>query len=226
MKKNKLFLIAIFLFVFSFAIDVDAYCTTRRYSDMKAVAYKANVSYELKFDEFHHHYFELTVTDVDKTILVYFGGIYYEPVDGVVHIEARLSGGTTYEVQLFGGYGTHCVEEYLYAKRITVPKYNIYSERDECIEYEEFELCSKWYPGYIGGEDVFLDKLNEYVISLNKTEEETIKVKEKSFFEKVIDFYTDNLIFTLPITIIILLFIVYKIVVRIIRRRNRVKLNS
>ena len=226
MKKNLLFLIAFFVFAFSFATNVDAYCSTKKFNDMKAIAYKATVSYELKFDERHNSYFTLTVTNVDKSILVLFGGSYYEPVNGVVNIDSRLAGGTTYEVKLYGGYGTHCVEEYLYSKRITVPKYNKYSERDECIEYEEFPLCNKWYSGIIDNDNYFLSQLNEYIISLNKQDNDEIPVKDKNFFEKVIDFYMDHLAITLTITIIILLFIAYRIIVRLIRRKNRVKLNS
>ena len=228
MKRRSLLFIAIFIFIFTFGFvtKVEAFCSSKSYNDLKATAYKATVSYELKFDSRNNAFFQLVVQNVDKDILVLFGGHYYEPVDGIVRIDTIVAGGNTYEVMLYGGYDTYCNQEYLYTKRITVPKYNKYSERDECIEYEEFALCNKWYSGYISGEDEFLDRLNEYIISLNKTEKEEKPVKTKSFFQKVIDFYTNNLIITLPITIIIILFIVYRIVVKIIRRKNRIKLNS
>ena len=35
------------------------------------------------------------------------------------------------------------------SKRLTLPTYNIYSEREECIEYEEFKYCNQWYKGKI-----------------------------------------------------------------------------
>ena len=226
MKKNILLILTAFIFIFGFVTNVEAYCTSRRYSDLKSIAYKSELSYELKFDNKNNHYFQIKVSNVDKNILVMFNGATYEPVNGIVDLQTRLAGGKTYEVQLLGGYETQCIEEYLYTKKITVPTYNVYSERDECIEYEEFPLCNKWYSGYIVDENDFLNRLNEYVISLNKTEKENIPVKEKSFINKLIDFYKDNIVITLPITIIILLFIVYKIVVKIIKRRKRIKLND
>ena len=185
MKKNLLLIVTTFIVVFGFVTNVDAYCTSKRHSDLQTIAFKSVVSYELKFDENHNHYFQLKVSNVNKDILVVFNGTTYEPVDGVVNIQTRLSGGKTYEVYLMGGYETQCIEEYLYTKKITVPTYNVYSERDECIEYEEFPLCNKWYSGYIVNEDDFLNQLNEYIISLNKEEKENLPVKEKSFINKL-----------------------------------------
>lgn len=226
MKKNKVLIIAIFLLIFCFTTKVDALCSTKRYNNLKMIAYKAEPSYELKFDSNHRHYFEVTVNNVDKDILVNYNGAMYEPVDGVVKIGSKLSGGTSYEIKLYGGYNTHCIEEYLYTKKITIPKYNPYSEKDECIEYEEFPLCNKWYSGSIANEEEFMNQLNAYIISLRTDEKEEVPVKEKGLFEKIIDFYVNNLIITLPITILIVLFIVYKIVVKIIRRKRRIKLES
>ena len=226
MKKNLLYTVVVFLFIFSFTIKVDAYCTSKRYSDLKAIAYKSEVNYELKFDEKHNHYFEVTLTNVDKDILVSYNGVMLEPVNGTVELENRFADGVTYDIKLYGGYYTHCVEEYLYTKKITLPKYNTYSERDECIEYEEFPLCGKWYKGNIVNEDDFLKQLNDYILSLQENEEEKKPIKSKDLFEKITNFYVNNIVFTLPITIILLLFVVYKIVVRIIRRKNRIKLND
>ena len=227
MKKNLLYTVVVFLFIFSFTTKVDAaYCTSKKYSDLKAIAYKSEVNYELKFDEKHNHYFEVTLTNVDKDILVYYEGIVYEPENGVVKLDSRLAGGTTYEINLYGGFDSACVEEYLYTKKINLPYYNRYSERDECIEYEEFPLCNKWYSGRITSEDDFLEQLNNYILSLKEEEEEIKPVKNKDIFEKIVDFYVNNLIITLPITILLLLFIVYKIIVRLIRRKNRIKLND
>ena len=223
--KRKILLIVSILFVFTLSLKVNALCTSKRYSNLKMIAYKAEVSYELKFDENHNYYFLLTVNNVDDNILVVFEGATYEPKNGVVNIASRLPGGQTYEVKLYGGYETDCVEEYLYTKNITVPKYNRLSERDECIEYEEFYLCNKWYSGNITDDESFENELDAYIKSLNKDEKEEKPTETKNLFEKIIDFYKDHLIITLPITILIIGFIGYKVVVKIIRRRKRIKLD-
>ena len=222
---KKVFLFISLIFVFTLSVKVDALCTSKRYSNLKMIAYKADVSYELKFDDNHNSYFLLTVNNVDDNILVKFNDVIYEPKNGTVEITSRLPGGETYEVKLYGGYDTYCVEEYLYSKNVTLPKYNKFSERDECIEYEEFYLCNKWYAGTIVDEESFENELDIYIKSLNIEEKEEKPTETKNFFEKIIDFYKDNLIFTLPITIIVIGFIGYKVVVKIIRRRKRIKLD-
>ena len=226
-KIKKIFLsfTFIFIFLFVFTIKADALCTTKRYSNLKMIAYKSEVSYELNFDEKHNYYFLLTVNNVDKDIIVIFEGNTYKPVDGVIKIPTKIYGGKTYEVNLYGGFGTYCPEEFLYAKKITVPKYNVYSEREECIEYEEFYLCNKWYAGSIANERDFLNQLNVYINSLKKPDD-NIPKNEKGLIQKIIDFYLNYKIITIPITVALVLFAVYKIVIKIIRRRNRIKLNQ
>ena len=226
-KRNLIltFVLTIMLML-CFATKTDALCTSKRYSDLKMIAYKSEVKYELKFDDNHNYYFLLTVNNVDKDILVTFYDDVYEPSDGVVELPSHIKGGKTYEVYLYGGYDTYCPEEYLYTKRITVPKYNVLSERDECIEYEEFYLCNKWYAGNDATEQTFNNKLAEYIDSLKQKEQEEKQKQNKNIIQRIIDFYVNNKIITVPITILIVLFVLYKIIVKIIRRRNRIKLNS
>ena len=227
MKREKIIIsIIVFISVFLIGIKVEALCTSKKFSNLKMTAYKTEVSYELKFDNNHNAYFELTVNNVDSSLLVKFNGQLYKPENGTVKIPSRVSGGITYEIKLYGGYDTGCKEEYLYTKKITLPKYNKYSEREECIEYEEFVMCNKWYAKEIVNDEAFEEELNKYKASLTEEEKEEKKEESKNIFEKIIEFYTDNKIITIPITIIIVGFILYKVVISIIRRKNRVKLDE
>ena len=226
MQKNKLLIITFIVFLFCFIPKVDAVlCTRGEYSNLKSLAFEAEASYELKFDKDNNHYYQITIKNVNKDIMVKFNGTFYEPENGTITISDRIVGGADYDINLYGGYNTECVEEFLYGTTIQIPKYNVYSEKDECIEYEEFYMCNKWYQGEIRSDAHFDEELNKYIQSLEKKESEEKITKEKSFFQKVIDFYTDNLKITLPITILIVLLIVYKIVVSIIKRKNRIKLD-
>ena len=180
----------------------------------------------MNFDN-HNHYFGVTATNVSKDVLIKFNGSTYEPQkdNDTIFIESRIEGGMTYEFNLYAGYDTDCSEEFLYTKKLKIPRYNIFSEKDECIEYEEFKLCNKWYQGVIT-EDQFNLELEEYINSLKKEEPvEEIK-EEKSLFNKIIDFYLDNILIALPITIMIILLILYKIIITIVRRKRRIKLDS
>ena len=227
--KNKKIIITIYILMLILMknLNVNALCTSKIYSDLKKTAYKTEVSYELKFDESKNHYFEVKIANMDKDVILKFNGVIYESTGDVFTVNTKLDGGKTYEFNLYGGYDSACVEEFLYTKKIKIPKYNVYSERDECIEYEEFEMCNKWYQGDIRDEEYFKEKLNAYIESLKPKEEpKKEEPKEKNIIEKIIDFYMSNLIITLPITIVVVLGIIVKIIVNLIRKRNRVKLDD
>ena len=227
-KRSFLLIIAFLILMLLFNPNADAVlCTSKKYTTLKSEAYRVTLTYELKFDSKHQHYFEVTAMNVGENVMIKRNGYYIEPTkdnDSFV-VAYRTDGGKDFEVNIYGRYGTACPEEFLYKKKITLPKYNVYSEREECIEYEEFNLCNKWYSGYIGSDKEFEDALAQYIKSITKEDTNNIPKPEKSFFEKIIDFYTNNLIITLPITIFIVLFIVFIVVRSIIRRKNRVKLN-
>ena len=57
----------------------------KKYSNLKMIAYKSEVSYELQFDSNHNYYYVLTVNNVDPSILVEFNGETYEP-ENIVNI--------------------------------------------------------------------------------------------------------------------------------------------
>mgnify|MGYP003571466526 CR=1 FL=1 len=219
--KNKIIRLILIAFLFIiFSTNVSAYglCTSKKYSNLKSKAYKTEFSYELKFDENHNHYFEITVNNLDKDVILIFNGITYEAKDNgePFTIETKLEDGLTYEFSLYGGYDTDCVEEFLYKKKLTIPKYNVYSERDECIEYEEFYMCNKWFQGEIPNDEYFKEKLNEYIESITPKKEEIKEEVQKNFYENIINFYTEHLVITLPITIIVLVLIFYKVIISII----------
>jgi len=104
-----------------------------------------------------------------------------------------------------------------------MPKYNKYSKYEECIEYEEFPLCNKWYQGDIPDEEYFFEKLEEYKKTLVKPDE-PIVVAEKSFWDKVIEFYNENKVLSISVISIVSLSIVSLIVVKVVRRKKRVKI--
>lgn len=232
MKKNfKLLIIILFAFVVNGfgIIKVDAVreiCTSKAYSDMVAKAYKTTFSYDLKFDNEGVPYFEITYANLDEGIEIRYGeNVYkYDAKNSSGKIKTLFQNtGKTYSFELYAEYGYPCVGELLYTKQVTLPKYNKYSQYEECIEYEEFPLCKKWYNGEIENEKYFYDKLNEYILSIAPPKEPEVEPGNKSTFEKIISFYLDNLIFTLPITILLVLVSVFLIVRKIIINKRRVK---
>lgn len=227
MKKR--FIISILLISLLGFIKVEAadICTSSKYTSLKREAYKVELSWELKFDEKKNYYFQVNVLNMNENVLLIFNDTVYEgQKDGAPFlINTPLEGGNTYEFKFYGGYSNPCSEEYLYTKNLNLPKYNKYSELEECIEYEEFPLCNKWYSGDIKDEEYFLEQLEIYKKSLEPTQKPEPNIDNRNIFEKIIDFYIDNLIITLPITIALVILIAVIVIIRVVRSKKRVKIN-
>lgn len=233
MKRKYIFIIIFVLAFFINITNVNAareICTRKAYSDAQMKAYNVKFSYELKFDDNHFPYFLISYTGLKEGIELRVGENSYTKSEngenGTITTVFQNTGGT-YNFEFYGEYGYSCVGELLYTTPdIKLPKYNLYSEKDECIDYEEFSLCKKWYDGDIENDDYFYKKLEEYKESLKPQEEEKPEViEEKEWYQKIIDFYMDNLIFTLPITIVIVLFIIIMVIKNRIKKKRRTKID-
>lgn len=229
MNKLKVCLFFVFFIIFMPLINVEAareLCTSKALNEMKTKAYKINLSYELKFDEAGSPYFSVSINNIQEGTEVRFDDVVYEYDANTTSqtIATALEGGTTYEFEIYSSYGYPCTGEILYTKKLALPKYNKYSEWEECIEYEEFPLCKKYYSGNIENDEYFYKKLNEYKNSLKQDTIPNEKLSEKNFFESIIGLYIDNLSITLPLTIVLLGLLIIFIAKKIIDRKKRIKI--
>ncbi len=176
MKKKKIIFIIFLLMLSITKVNAADLCTSAKYSNLKKKAASIKAEWELNFDESHKAYFTIKLTNVDKDLLLKQNEIIYTPEDGEITINNMFDGGNTYELKIYGGYETSCVEEYIYTKNIKVPMYNYYSEYKECEENKEFKLCDKYYDGVIENDTEFYEKLNEYL----KSDEYEKVVNEKN----------------------------------------------
>lgn len=203
--KRKLLGIILIAIVFCVAPKVNAAryaCTKSYYSQLKSKAYQVTINYEFHNPENEHYYFTLALSNLQPGVVAEFGGTlikYSEDMD-IYQLTFALEGGKTYEVKLYADEGYPCVGELLYTKKITLPKYNVYSERDECIEYEDFPLCNKWYQKDINSLAEFTEALNLYKESLKEPEPVDLDTDNRNIFEKAADFYKDHIIITGPLT--------------------------
>lgn len=232
MKKN-IFIVLAFLFsafLVNIPVDVDAarvLCTSSTLSKMRSKAYSVKFNYELVYDENAGYYFQIYINNLTEELEVEYGGLTYSynPDKSVITMVPMFDGGATYEFKIYAAYGYPCVGELLYTKNLKVPKYNRYSEYEECIEYEEFPLCNKWYQGDIPNQEYFYQKLEEYKKSLVVETPPVIEEEDPTVIEKILAFYVDNLIVTLPVTLIVIGGIIFVIVRSVIKKKNRVKID-
>ena len=170
MKKILIAIVAMFLLIPS--VNAANICNNSKYNDLKQKAGRVNAEWSLKFEdeETDDYYFEIQLSNVDSNLMVKFEGVYYQPVDGNITLDAKLTGGTTYDILFYGGYGHVCVEQFIYDKKVKVPVYNKYYKMKECEKYKEFPLCDKWYSGSIANEEDFYGQLDEYKSKIEKGE--------------------------------------------------------
>lgn len=233
MKKN-IFITLAFIFsvlLINVPVDVNAarvLCTSSTLSKMRSKAYGVKFDYEFVYDKNVGHYFKIHISNLTEELEVEYGGLTYSynPDKSVITMIPMFDGGATYEFKIYAAYGYPCVGELLYTKSLKVPKYNSYSEYEECIEYEEFPLCNKWYQGDIPNQAYFYKSLNEYKETLIvDVPVEDEKESPPTIIEKILAFYVDNLIVTLPVTLIVIGGIIFVVVRSVIKKKNRVKID-
>jgi hypothetical protein len=190
MKNKKTILLIIFLltisvvFIFLPHADARIVCTKTEKNNLKNKAYKTNLSYIFVTTEKGDHYFQIVIDNIPEGIEVRMGGstLGKGSEKKKIVIDQYHSSGEEIVIDFYSEYGEACVGQKLYTKRLTLPKYNSYSEREECIEYEEFELCNKWYKGNIPDDEYFITKLNDYIYHRNEknTREDPIDKQENN----------------------------------------------
>ncbi len=226
---NKKVVLLLLFVIFIIPNTVLAYripCTTKNLNKLKNAAYSVNITYDFKDGENNTHYFEIYVSGLTSGLEVRYGNmmVSYDANKDIQSITTNEGGNVTYNFDIYAAPGSACDGYKVLSKSITLPKYNVYSEREECVEYEEFRLCNKWSKENIPNGAYFDDELAKYKASLNKKSEDPDRPKS-NIFDKFIDFYLDNLYICIPITIVLAGALVFIIIRSIIRRKNRIKIN-
>lgn len=112
------------------------------------------------------------------------------------------------------------VPTYLRTITVNIPKYNYYSEREECngISKEELDVCDKWYK-YELNETTFLKKINEYKKAQEENKDNNNQSKIQIIFNNIVNFLKSYFIY-----IIIFIVIVCSITIYITIRKKKYSL--
>lgn len=226
-KFRKLFFFLVCFFSFMTFADA-AICSRATFNKLEEEAKNVKISYVLKKDYLYAEY-EVTISNLTENIKINYGSMEYtydskrtDPSSAVVINAFDL--GASYSFEIYATSKTGCAGNLIYTKNVTFPHYNVYYDLDECIGYEDFPMCQKNYKKEIASYEYFMEELEKYKQSLIVEEEPTV-VKDKTNWEKFVELYKENLIISIPVTIVIALVIV-SIPVIIIKRRKRVKIEG
>ena len=226
--KNKRILIGIIVMVCMIFIpkNVSAVplCLKSTKAKYETLARKASFSYKLAEDRYGQAYYKLVVNNLDKNLIIKDGDFSYVSPDGISQIEIdnvyRPESEYTFYIYTSRDL-EECGDSLVLSKKIKFPYYNIYSERDECVEYEEFPLCGVNYKGKIESNEDFDNQLREW-LEKSKTKLEEYK-DERNIIERFVDLYKDNIEISVGITIILGFLVIALLVRAVIRRSKRAK---
>lgn len=184
-------------------------CDYTLLANLKKIASNVNTSYTYRIID-DIVYFDITLTNIHNDI--YFvdnstGNTYNfsNTNNGIITINDYKSGKVSFTFYSNNG---DCLNEKLVVKSVNLPYYNKFYHRIFCEGIEEFSLCQRWIK-YDGEYDDFLAATNSYKVSLLDDDEEVLGYVDESFFTKIIKYFTSYYYIILPISIILVVGIMY-----------------
>lgn len=224
-----LFVFTVILFIFT-CTKVNAECSNIEKNNLLQLSHNVKFTYEINEDEKvkNKKKFNVIISNLLDGIYLFYEPYVYEYIKdsitpGVEKMDDTFNDNNTYEVKVYGN-TKNCKDVYLETKTIDIPKYNIYSEKEECKGIEDFKLCNMWYEGEIQSESYFRKEVTKYKSSLEKNEEATKTTAKDNLLSKIKKIYEKNIFISLFITLFLVASIVVFIIISVIKRKKRVKI--
>jgi hypothetical protein len=201
--KKKILIVLILLSV-CFSFKVEASCTDREIVNMSKQV--DNVIFTPVFNENTEKY-DLLITNLNSNLYFYdlVSQSYYKNTSSEVTL-TNLGPNTTHRFKFYSA-NLSCKDEPLSSKYVTIPGYNPYYKRSECVPYENYKVCQK-FTNYNYSESEFVKEINKLGLKNEKEEGKQEEETYKGFYDILAEFYVENYMFILPIGIIITLIII------------------
>lgn len=227
-KRNCLYILILLFAVLLIPQKANALplCTAKNKQQYINMANKIEFKYEYtKDEETDQYYFIIRAANVDKSLIIEYDGEEYSGMgtDNYIVFNNHFEDNKTYKFKIKVEEGVTCALETVTFKSVKIPKVNIYSETAECIEYEEAPMCARYYQGEFKDYKEFQTKLKQYLEKLEKSKIEEYK-DERSFFQKLIDFYMDHAIICGTLTFIVFALIIVFVTKKLVKNKKKIKL--
>lgn len=196
-RSFKFLLLFVLLF---FPFMVKAECDYQRINDLSKIANNVKLS-----NFYDNNSFTVIVSNLSSDLYAvdFLGNTYYGGEEKRINFS---SGDVSFEIY---SNDSSCQGEMLAVKEITLPVFNVYSNRSECLEYPEFKYCVKWGDFKIN-DDQFLSELDKYKLTFKS--QIVKKDDEYDLFSYVFSLFSNNifLIFLFTLIILLILFLLFK----------------
>lgn len=231
--KKKVLLVFIVLFLLFTKIDVNSECKSDELQALKLEANNLQLTYELIHDEEasqnggFEYYYNVFVNGYNEKIKIYYIDAFLDNdtlnKNGKMKLYNDFPMGSTISIEIYGNENSKCNGQYITRKSIFLPYYNLYSERTECTEYKDYNICKPNTNTLNVTEQEFLNEIEK--IKVKKTEfEKKIKPVELSKFEKIKEFIKNNLLLIAIIGLFIVLTLLFLMNYIIKKNKNKVKI--
>lgn len=159
MKKVLKVIVFIVLYAFFCITNTFAYCSDEDYKELKQLAKKIEIVYEPN---------EYVEGDV-KQFLIYLynnnlkfdlelsNGQYFFGTSSKMIELGYFDSGSNLTVYVYASSKSKCDGDLLNKIKIKLPYYNKYSERKECSNREDLDICKKWYDSSKISEKKFIE---------------------------------------------------------------------
>ena len=216
MKKCVLFLLLSFLFINCSALTYKG-CDYSSVAKMKELVKNINISYDYRIVN-NEAVFDITVNNLTNEIYFYDeynkkNYYYSDTVLGEITISGYKIKSGSYK---FYSNNADCIGIVLGTKYYNLPEYNRFFGSELCKKNSNYSLCQKWTPVNYSQQE-FEDLIDIYNQKEETKENEKIIVEyEKSFIDRVVEFYIDYYYYLYGVLILASLIIIY-----IYNRKNR-----
>lgn len=173
--KKRYIILAIILFVFITPKVNAATCTKSEIIKVKEKANNVKIEYVASEKTQKKGVYDIKITGLTDEIYLkeeLTGKTYTTSLNenGVITLSRVSAGDYKFEFRYF-----HCGDQLVRTAKLTVPKYNYYSEHPLCdgVPPEEVQECDEWYQGKVT-EELLTEKINEYKKQQGKDESNKI----------------------------------------------------
>lgn len=198
---KKIALFCVILLGFSSNVYAEGYCSVEDINRVKNDIKNIKIEYEYRTDTAMKGLFDIIITGVtDDVVIKENSKGWVHTSDSIVNGEIRLEAVSGSDFK-FDIYYERCNNMLVDTINVNVPKYNYYSEFDECdgLDIKEVKVCDPWYQEELTDE-TFMDAIKKYNDSQKQEE------KEENLHDNIkliLDFIKNNYIYMIGALVII-----------------------
>lgn len=185
--KKILFIISLLLLPLN--VNAETYCDAEDRAALMPFINNVNINYATEINDDDTVVYTIMINNLTSDMILYdekTKKIYknFNTQNSELNIKVTEFG--TYKFSILS---LKCKEQFA-EKSITLPNYNKYYKRNECIDLSNYPICKRW-SNYVATEEEFLEDIKDLRDEIDEKNKENKKENEKELIEKIKKFFID-----------------------------------